>query len=281
MAEIKTLSISSKMGGVISDAPFENARVEFLETIGIELGPDDDERSVREQYREVLHDDLVRKFDLVKNKFKAEAVEREFRKIRFYERDGKKWPSVTSITGWSKDFHMSDSELAQYAARGTLIHKLIELYIESGSWLDIEALVALEPKLRDDAATLFRGSKGLKIEDCSHEKFFEKYGKDFTFADTEKVVWNEDDFYMGRLDYLGTYKGVDSLIDVKTGQGEFKQLAAYAKCDGIKVDQLVIIPAGPTDNKSGVMAPRVEKDINKHYAEFLRDRDSFRERFGI
>ena len=70
-------------------------------------------------------------------------------------------------------------------------------------------------------------------------------------------------------------------ITLKSGQGEFKQLAAYAKADGINVDQLVICPVGKTDNKQGYMAPRVEVNIQKHFEMFLEDRAKFTERFGI
>ena len=79
---------------------------------------------------------------------------------------------------------------------------------------------------------------------------------------------------------MGTYEGKKSVIDIKCGTFDWRQLAAYAMClEGI--EQLVILPVGPTDNKCGYQKPKVNTMIQKEYEEFLKARAKFRRRFGI
>ena len=279
--EIKSIEVSSTMGGVIPDAPYANERVSFTETIHADLASSDNESEIRKELRDKLHTDLYKKFEEVSSVFKANAIEQQFRNMRFYTIDGMKYPSVTTITGWDKDFKISKIDLMQYASRGTLVHALIHNYFETGKWLTIQELVEKEPELRADAIILHDGLLGLTVDQCSHVAFFEKYKDDFEMESFEQVVSNKKYKYAGRYDAIGIYKGKKSLIDFKSGQGEFKQLAAYAKADEINVDQLVICPVGKTDNKQGYIAPRVEVNIQKHFEEFLEDRAKFTERFGI
>ncbi len=71
-----------------------------------------------------------------------------------------------------------------------------------------------------------------------------------------------------------------SVIDIKCGTFDWRQLAAYARClDG--VEQLVILPVGPTDNKCGYQKPKPNKSIQKEFEEFLKARAKFKNRFGV
>jgi len=276
---IKSIEISRTFGGVISEAPYENSRPSFTDTIHVDLNKKDNEEEIRELYGNKLSESVMRHFDLLKNNLKAQLVELQFRKIRFREKDGKKYPSVTSITDWSKDFHVSEIDLTQYASRGTIIHYMVQKFIETGQWLTLREVA--EQGLREDATILFRGGLQLKIEDCSHEEFFEQFGKDFTFDEFEVEVFNDQYLYSGRYDARGTFQGIPSIIDFKTGASwDFKQLAAYANClDGI--EQLVICPVGPNGNKTGVKKPVVTKNIKGAFDNFLKDRAEFQKRFGI
>ena len=143
-------------------------------------------------------------------------------------------------------------------------------------------LVEYDPRLRDDMAVLYCGNLNINLENCSYKAWFEQYQKEIEFNEFEKEVFNLKDEYAGRLDAVGTHKGRKTLFDFKGGSsGEFKQLAAYAMCDGIEVEQLALCHIGKTDNKKGYIAIKVEPDIKKHYQDFLKDRYIFRERFGI
>ena len=279
--EIKQIEISSTFGGVIAEAPFENVKPLFTDRITIDLSPGDDEEAIRGQYRTALLKDQQRAFDLLRNQLKADLVEQQFQKIRFREKDGKKYPSVTSITDWSKDWHISDTDLQQYGARGTIIHYLIPEFFKHETWLTIEEVA--ESGLSEEVIIMTRGSLGLKIEDCSHEEFFAQYGKDFEIDEFEFEIFNEKHLYSGRADARGRYLGVPSIIDFKTGSSwDMRQLAAYANGDGIEgIEQLVICPVGPNSNKSGIKKPVVTQNIKGAFDNFLKDRSEFQKRFGI
>ena len=69
-------------------------------------------------------------------------------------------------------------------------------------------------------------------------------------------------------------------MDIITGGFDMRQLVAYAVClEGI--EQVVVLPVGPTDNKCGYKRPVVCDTVQKEYAEFLKTRAKFKQRFGI
>jgi len=281
--KVKSIEVSSTFGGVISDAPYENIKPSYFDKVIIDIGEGDNEQDIINAYRKLLQAEQIRAFDLLRNRMKAEKIEQQVKGVRFVEKDGKKYPSVTSIIGWDQDFHISDIDLRQYGSRGTIVHYMIEQFIQTGAWLTLEEVVEKNPKLREDASIMYRGNLGLKISDCSHEEFFAQFLKDFEFDEFEQTIFNDKHLYCGRYDVRGKYQGVPSIIDFKTGSTySFKQLAAYANGDGVEgIEQLVICPVGKTDNKSGCKKPIVTKNVKTEFDNFLKDRAKFAERFGI
>lgn len=278
--KIKTIEVETSFGGVISEAPYENIRPAYRDCVVIDIDDNDNEAEIRNKYRNELQNEQIREFDLLKNKMKTQLIEMQFKKIAFREKDGKKYPRVSSIISWMKEWKISENSLMQYAARGSIVHKLIEYYINNQVWLTLDELSQREPDSNNDIV-LLGGNLKLSIDDCSYKEYFEKYGKEFEFDKTEEIVFNEDYFYTGRIDAEGKYNGKKSIIDFKTGSArEFKQLAAYAKCRD-NIEQLVICPVGPTENKSGVINPVVSIDIEGEFRKFLKDRADFKKRFGI
>ena len=269
---MKIKEIHVGLSGVIPIASYENLRPSYDVTAEIEEGESLEESFAK--LKEILHI----QFEAEANRAKIDLIEKQYQNIRFREKDGKKYPSVTSITDWDKDWRISDDELRQYGARGNVVHTLIEEYIKTDKWVEPETL----PDLKEDLIILATGSLQLSWQNCSHQEFFEQFGKDFEFTKTEKEVFNEEHLYSGRYDAKGKYKGKGSIIDFKTGSSyHHKQLAAYAICENGEIEQLVICPVGPTDTKSGVKKPSVTEQINSNFKIFLKDRARFRERFGI
>ena len=284
MKGVKVLEIAPRgeVGGVISEAPFENFRTSFACGMKVELPENSDWQAIREELLNDNQQALMFRFELLKNKLKADYIQKQMAGIRFREKEGRQYPSVTSILGFDKDFFISDVDLTQYGARGSIVHKLIEHYCDNGKWLDLKELVGLYPDFREDASIMHRGNLGLTLETLSYEKFMEVHEKDFEFGIKEIIIFNDKYLYSGRTDMIGKYKGKKSIIDWKSGVGDFPQLAAYAKGDDIEgIEQLVICPVGKTDNKSGVMKPRVTINIEKEFNTFLKARAKFAERFGI
>ncbi len=279
--KITGIEIETSFGGVISEAPYENVKPAYRDKLFIDIEDCDDEIEIRKRYRGMLHDEQRMAFELLRGQLKAELVQLQFENVIIREKNGKQYPSVTSIISWMKDWHISKDDLIQYAARGTIVHKLIEYYIHNQIWLMLEDLSEKDQEMDVEITTMLQGGKKLLIEDCSFQKFFEVHGKDFEISETEVTVYNEEHKYSGRMDAEGLYKGIKSIIDYKTGKSwDFKQLAAYAECrEDIK--QLVVCPVGPTDNKTGVMKPVVCENVKSEFKKFLRDRVEFKKRFGI
>lgn len=234
----------------------------------------------------------------------ADRIANTYRNIRFYDgKGGLKYPSVTSIIGWDEDFHIPPDQLAQYAARGTIIHKQVQIYLESGVWKQPKDIPEIYPEL----VTVTKGGLGLELDDVDFQKFYEEYP--IKVLSTESVVYNHEHQYAGRADIVGyidpenpgkwgkvagVKMGVPSLFDVKTGSVDktkcMKQLTAYAKGehkipldDNLGADtiaQVCVIHLNK-ETQQGFSKPILETNLDKYWTLFLRDREEFRNRYGI
>ena len=268
---MKVKEIKSSLSATVPIGAYENLKPGFEMVCELAEGEDVDKAF---KYMNSYIKTMLESFS---NNAKAELIEKQYSGIRFYEKDGKKYPSVTSILNWNIDWKISEDQLQQYGARGTIVHKLIEKYLESGKWVNPNEIQELE----SEVATITAGSLKLDWKDCSYEKAIEAVKGDLEVLKTELELYNNEHLYAGRTDVYGSYKGKMSIIDFKTGTtADMRQLAAYAVC--LKdVEQLVIVPVGPTDNKSGVKKPIISTDIQGEFKKFMYARSAFRERFGI
>lgn len=265
---IKEITVG--LSGVIPLASYENSRPSFSMTM--EIGPGDDHAEAMEYCRSYLH--ALMDQEIAKGKI--EYIKRAYESFRTYKHNGKEYFSVTTILYWDAEWRVTPDHLAQLAARGTIVGDMVETYLQKHYWLEPEQT----DYLRDDVAVLKTGSSGLSWDDCSHKAFCEKYGDDIKVERTQGVVYNDEHSYAGTYDILGTYKGKKALMDVKCGGYNFAQLAAYAVCCP-GVEQLVVLPVGPTDNKCGYQQPKVTDDIKGQFEKFLDAREKFRKRFGV
>jgi hypothetical protein len=267
--EIK--EIRHSVQAVISTGPYENQR-EMFEVLAT-LKSDDNLEDAMRKLEEFNHSRL----EMTVNRAKVDLIEKQYQNIRFYEVNGKKYPSVTSILGWNTDWKITEDELAQYGSRGTIVHTLIEKYFKDKKWYEPLEL----PELENDVSVLMSGSRKLSWKDCSYKEAIENIIKDLELVASEQTVYNDTHLYCGRFDMLCKYKGKLTLMDFKSGTTtDMRQLAAYAVCLN-NVEQLVILPVGPTDNKTGFKKPVICTDIQKEFKAFLYARSKFRERFGI
>lgn len=280
ICKIKEISVG--LSGVIPTASFENLRPSYTMTVEPINGQDPDD--IFNQIEEYLHS----RFDLEANRARTDLLAKQYASLRFRERNGMKYPSVTSILGWSKKwyFNLKDKEgnavdvqdaLQQYAARGTIVEFMVLYFYEHGVWPNPTEYAGLN----EDVDTLLGGSLCMHWADCSHEAFMEQFRDKIEIIDHNQEVFNDKDFYCGEYDIYGKYEGVESIMDIKSGQFEMSQLAAYAKCLDRPVKQLVILPVNPTDNKCGYKRPIVCKNIQVEYDKFLSSRAAFKRRFCI
>uniref|UniRef100_A0A6M3KNB4 PD-(D/E)XK endonuclease-like domain-containing protein n=1 Tax=viral metagenome TaxID=1070528 RepID=A0A6M3KNB4_9ZZZZ len=268
---MKVKEITVGLSGVIPVAAYENLRPSFSMTVEPING--ESVENIIASCQQYLHT----VFENESNRGKADLIDKQYSNIRFYEKNGKKYPSVTSILNWDKQWgKFTDDELSQYAARGNIMEALITEYIKTGEWIDPTQV----PSLREDVSVLMGGNLMLTWEQCSHKAFMEQYKDKIEVEVFQGEVFNDEVLYAGTYDILGKFDGVHSIMDIKHGTFDMRQLAAYARClEGI--EQLVILPVGSTDNKCGYKRPVVCDTVQKEYEDFLKARAKFRSRFGI
>lgn len=214
-------------------------------------------------------------------------------RLRFYPIvvDGNKtvrYPSVTSVIH-PDGIDFPEALLNQYAARGTIVHKKIEVFLDTQHWPSLEELYKkhADQYLREQIVLMKKGSLKLSPKQCNFLGFYERYSHLFTFNEREKLVVNHQYQFAGRTDCVGTYKGEWAIIDWKTAsdyndeklESYFMQLAAYASgFEGIKY--LVVVPLSPKDPR-GFLPPFVSRAVKGHFAKFLVKRANFKAIYGI
>ena len=285
--------IRSIFSGTISTGAFENEKplFELCEEYDNIL-PDEQLSSRQSELYALCKGNFVR----VQRLSLEEKVKLEQEGIRLYPvvEKNKEYPSVTSITGWDKDFNMPDTELAQYGSRGTLVHKRCEHFdSEPNTWLDLKKLVVEYPEMYQDYVIMTKGNRFLNADGYDYPAFLEKYP--IKHLESEKVIYNHDLEYAGRLDKIGIpimnknwekigVREVETIFDFKTSKAldvdSFgQQASAYAKPLGIT--QAVIIPLkNYADVKQGFSAP-VLIEVEEYFPLFKISRIAFRKRFGI
>lgn len=269
--KLKVKEISASLSAVIPLAAFENLRPTF--SVSAQPIGKVDVHKAFDYLEGVLH----RRMAIIETSSKVGLIEKQNKYIKSRtDEDGVKYPRVTSILDWDKIWHIPEDELQQYGARGKIVHKLIEIYLETGKWVNPTKV----PELREDIPVLLGGSLGLSWADCSYEQFFKHHKKRIKINKTGIVIYNKEHLYSGEIDAVGEVDSMKAIIDFKTGDYDMRQLAAYAVCEN-HVDVLVVCPVGPTDNKCGYMRPVICDDIEGQFHEFLKARAKFRQRFGI
>ena len=267
---MKIKEVTVGRSGVIPVAAYENLRPSY--SITAEVGEGESHQDVIVE----LDKYLQTVFDHASNAAKAELLAQQYAGLRLYEKNGRQYPSVTSILNYGKEWRVTEDELSQYASRGTIVGEMVETFLKTGTWLDPTTV----PALAEDVSVLLGGSLNMGWDQCSHRAFCEKYAKEIQVEAVQGTVFNDEALYAGTFDVVGTYEGKRSLMDVKCGGWDMRQLAAYAVCCD-DIERLVILPVGPTDNKCGYKKPVVCTTIQKEYEEFLKARAKFRLRFGL
>jgi len=206
----------------------------------------------------------------------------ERKDIRFYDAgNGRKYPSITSIIGWDKDFFISKEDLTQYSARGAIVHKQIEICLKTGEWKDVRSI----PELHREHVVIKQGKLQLNLEGYHIDQFCAKFKLET--MDTETVSFNHEHAYAGRRDWKGKCDGKITLIDWKTSQSIDKkyalaQLAAHVFCpDNYDVEQAMAVPV-TSENAQGYSKPVLvtRDELVPYFALFLKARDDFKFRFG-
>ena len=193
---------------------------------------------------------------------KQEQLVKALKHLRFYEKNGKQYPSVTSII--NPEPYLADP---LYGERGDLLHELF-----ASNQYDYE--------FTPDEEVKYASIGGIR----QYTLKWIKEDTDIEFDKSEVEVFHDKEMYAGRYDRDGLYKGKVAIYDLKTGvlnkagqEKAFMQLSAYAKATGLNVENLVILPCGPKVKN----LPIVSTDVEKYFSMFIEKRIAFKERFGI
>jgi hypothetical protein len=291
----RILEICSSFTGKISTGEYENSSPFFSIKEVIE---EEDEfflsDIVIKNRQQELQQMCVDQFNKSAQILYQQKVEKAYKNIRFYDAgDGQKYPSVTSIINMDANFFTAPDELAQMAARGTIIHKQVEIYLNTGKWLEPKEI----PEVAFQVMTVATGTLGLSVDDVSFVNFIKDYP--FKVIKQEETVINHEHKYGGRMDILcviekvnpgkwekieGIQFDVPTILDVKTGAALDKakgmiQQAAYAKCDET-VKQIGLIHL-TKENVCGFAKPAISTKIDSYWSIFLNKRKQFAERYGV
>lgn len=291
----RTIEVSSSYTGKISTSQYENISPFFAVKEIIDI--DDENLDINKiitnrqsELQEICRD----QFRKVAEIEYQEKIAKSYQNIRFYDAgNGKKYPSVTSVISMDENFFMSPEELSQYGARGTIIHKQIELFLQDGIWRQARDI----PEIAFQVMTVVKGNLELSFDDVNFVNFYKDYP--FLVVWQEKQVINHEHKYAGRLDLMviiesknpgkwdkieGIQFDVPTILDIKTSTTldkvkGFTQQAAYAKTDdGIKQIGLIHLNK---ENACGYGKPQITNKIDHYWSIFLNKRDNFHKRYGI
>lgn len=215
---------------------------------------------------------------------------------RVTTRQNIQYPSVTTVLSGIDPIIFPANRLAQYAARGSIVHAQIRHFLRTGIWEDdLLKIPANEKELQrmiSDISTVTRGFLRLSWKDCNFIGFLETYGKDFkpwNGSVGDEILFNDQYVYSATPDWPCLYKDEPAIVDFKTSSNypsarvkKFKkQTSAYAKCypEGV-IKNTLIVPLNPK-NKFGFGEPIIEQDIENYFNQFVEDRLAFSAIFGI
>jgi len=192
--------------------------------------------------------------------------------FRFYEKDGKKYVSVTSILDPEPKTPEQQAFLKPYGIRGSALHRVFGDYVTSGK-LIYEFL-----KEEVDGCSSVGGFEGFKFWFQGDERF--------DFRRSEIEVYNEKELYAGRFDADGYFDEHPALFDLKSGDlgksgvdKAFCQLAGYNACLEEPAEALVIIPINPKYKNEPII--KTGDEITKYFNMFMAKRKAFKEKYGF
>lgn len=198
---MKTYEICYSNSITINKGNYENEKPFYSQKVVIQSEEDIDTTVEYEKLRAIIDPMALEHF----NQTKIDQAG-----LRIRNKDGKKYPSVTSILGGGKPY-TADPE---YGIRGTEVHRLCNKFFFDGVWE--------EPK---------EALKNLKYSDIKYKEFFENYKDRISYNDlnVEIEIFNDEHLYSGEIDVVLKVDGVRTLADIKTGGWKLEQLVAYWK----------------------------------------------------
>lgn len=281
----RKIRIEASFSGVLPVASYANLKPGFCASAEFEqdFNTEEEYKICIESQQQELQSICYQNFEREAEKARIQKITEDLKNFRFYEVDGEKYPSVTSIIGYDKNwFNITDDELRQLSAQGNLIDAEWKHLVKTGKYIPNSELLECTAWRH----LLKNGSKQLSLDGWNILGFLEKYP--LKNMEVGNIVINKKQKYAGTPDIICIYDGVKTLVDIKRTKSEtenFMQMAAYAKCLGMEdVKQMMIIPMKPEADggtKQGFSKPTISDQIDRYYELFLYKRNQVKEIYGV
>ncbi len=283
---MKIREITVSKSGVIPKASFSNLRPGY--SITAEVDENEDPNEIILKCKEIVN----KHFELDEYREAVNLIQKQFKEIRLYDgNEGLKYPSISSILNYDKEWTISKGELLQYGSLGTILHEVF--WYALNSYTNTGKIVWKDPRefanLQKEIGIVLNGSLKLNWNDYSYQAFGNEYiPKIKKIYGIEQVLLNPDIRVGGRYDLIAEIeldKTMLAVIDLKSGGYDFRQLAFYGRTweqqNDKKIDAMVVFPIGKTTNKCGFSKPIIETDIDLFWDKMLEKREEFRNDFNI
>ena len=252
------------LGDYENESPMYNQKLIITIDDGIEINIAEEFEEMRQVVDEQLRLNVA--------KIRQRKLSTDLKDLRFYEYEGKRYPSVTSIISLGEKLDIPNLEL--YGRRGEILHRIFARTITDGKYVwDVT-------KEEEQALALIGG---ISEKDFGFKELLTNDRFDFRLSEVE--VYNVEHLYAGRFDAEGFDGQLKVIFDLKSGSMNkeamtraFMQLAAYAHCrEGIQA--LIILPVSPKTKKEPIIATNSE--MERYWQMFLAKRREFKEKFGL
>lgn len=273
------IKVSSSYSGKLNVGDYSNLQPYFSAEIEYDLSEGENALEKVSELQKALHHQNKLQFDAVAEMVKLEKIKKDRADFHWYPSpDGREFPSVTSILGYDTEFTMPEDELRQYAAQGTIIHKQIEVFIQTGEWKQPSDIPELAPYI----FIIKSGALNLSLDGWDFPGFVEKYKLSNLRIGQSGV--NQKHEYGGLPDFYCEFEGKPTLVDVKRTPEKvknFQQIAAYSKLDNAYPSEQMMIAPINDKTERGFSKPIIETRMDHYFELFLHKRKQFRTVYGV
>ena len=285
----RKIRLEASFSGVLPTGSYANMRPGFLASMEYEqeFATEEEISLAIEAGQQELQGICYMNFECEANKAKVLKLKQDLKNFRFYPKDGEEYPSVTSISGYDREFHVVDEDLKIYAAQGCIYDAEIRNLVRTGEWKDSKDLLECTADRHILKSRSLSTGKMLSLDPCNFLGFLEKFPIT-ELRSCEEPIFNIQYKYAGTPDLIGVYNGLKTLVSIKRTKSETDNLtqeAAYAKCIGMEdVKQMMVVEMkneSDGGNKCGFSKPIVSTDIDKYFELFLRKRKEVKEIYGV
>ena len=276
----KTIEVSASFGGKIPTGSYENMNPNFFAKEVFEFeGTETEIQDLIKRRQDELHLLCFSNFEAVAIQARIQKIQNDRKDFRWYEKDGEKLISVTSVLNYDVDFYVDENELKQYAAQGTILDARVKHYIRTGEWVTADKLEGITSEM----FIIKTGSLGLTLEAGDFPAFLVK--NKLEEMKVGEPIFNLEYKYAGTPDIVCKFGGLLTVADVKrnvTTENKVKylmQTAGYAK--GLKgIQQLMLIPLNDK-TEQGFSKPIITQEVDRYFDLFLAKRAEFKKIYGI